>query len=259
MQALPNLKNLSDTEKDELIILLWKQIELRQAQCARIAGLEKEIKELKDKLAKNSCNSSKPPSSDGYGKPEPKSQRKKSRRSSSGQPGHKGSTLRQVEHQNFIHEHEVSHCAHCHANLLNQAMIGHEARQVFDLPEIKAAVTEHRTHIKICSHCNTRVKAEFPESVTQPVQYGHRVSAEATYLSQYQRLPYQRLQEFFHDLFQLKMSQGTLNNILGRDYQQLGKFEDSIKEIVRTSGAVHFDESGIRLKKIGRASCRERV
>lgn len=249
MQALPNLKNLSDTEKDELIILLWKQIELLQAQCARIAGLEKEIKELKNTLAKNSRNSSKPPSSDGYGKPTPKSQRKKSGRSSGGQPGHKGSTLRQVEHPDFIHEHEVSHCAYCHADLSNQAVIDHEARQVFDLPEIKVAVTEHRAHIKTCSHCNTRVKAEFPEGVTQPVQYGHRVYAVATYPSQYQRLPYQRLQEFFHDLFQLRMSQGTLNNILGKGYQQLGKFEDFIKEILRTSGVVHFDESGIRLKK----------
>ncbi|MCF6258051.1 MAG: DUF6444 domain-containing protein, partial [Gammaproteobacteria bacterium] len=43
------------------------------AQSTRIAGLEKEIEALKNRLAKNSRNSSKPPSSDGYGKPKPKS------------------------------------------------------------------------------------------------------------------------------------------------------------------------------------------
>ena len=88
MQTLPDLKTLSHTEKNELIILLSQQVELLQVQCARIAGLEKEIEALKNKLAKNSRNSSKPPSSDGYGKPKPKSQRKKSGRKSGGQPGH---------------------------------------------------------------------------------------------------------------------------------------------------------------------------
>ncbi len=77
MQPLPDLKTLSHTEKDELIILLSKQVELLQVQCARITGLKKEIEALKDKLAKNSRNSSKPPSSDGYGKPKPKASAKR--------------------------------------------------------------------------------------------------------------------------------------------------------------------------------------
>jgi transposase len=130
MQTLPDLKTLSGTEKDELVTMLWKQVELLQSQCARITGLKKEIEELKNKLAKTSRNSSKPPSSDGYDKPAPKSQRKKSGRLSGGQPGHKGSTLKQVEHPDHLHEYEVSHCVHCCADLSNQASIAHEARQV---------------------------------------------------------------------------------------------------------------------------------
>jgi transposase/uncharacterized small protein (DUF1192 family) len=252
MQALPDLKNLktlSGTEKDELIILLSKQVELLQTQCARIAGLEKEIEELKSKLAKNSRNSNKSLSSDGYDKPRPKSQRKKSGRSSGGQLGHKGSTLKQIEHPDHIHDHEVSHCTHCYADLSNQAVIAHEARQVFDLPEMKSVVSEHRAQIKICSHCNTRVKAEFPAGVTQSVQYGNRVHATATYLGQYQLLLYQRLQELFHDLFQIKLSQGTLNNILSKRHRYLEQFENAAKTVLMESDVVHFDESGIRLKK----------
>jgi len=242
MQALPwSCKHFSTSDPSAHSITI--------TQSARITGLEKDIEALKNRLATNSRNSSKPPSSDGYGQPKPKSQRKKSGRSSGGQPGHKGSTLRQVEHPDHIQEHTVSCCTHCRADLSNQAVITHEVRQVFDLPEIKVAVTEHRAQIKTCPHCGSRVNAQFPADVTQPVQYGNGVRATATYLSQYQLLPYQRLQELFQDLFKIKLSQGTLNNILSRGYQQLEPFEDSAKAALKTSSVVHFDESGLRLKK----------
>ncbi len=249
MQPPLDKRSLRVLDKDDLIALPLQQNEILMAQSARIAGLEKEIEALKSQLVKNSRNSSKPPSSDGYGKPHPKSQRKKNGRSSGGQPGHKGSTLKQVEHPDYTQEHTVSHCTHCQADLSSQAVITVDTRQVFDLPEIKVAVTEHRAHIKLCPHCNHRVKAKFPVAVTQSVQYGNGVRATATYLSQYQLLPYQRLQELFHDLFQIRLSQGTLNNILNRGHQQLEPFEGSAKAMLKTSGVVHFDESGIRLKK----------
>jgi len=133
--------------------------------------------------------------------------------------------------------------------LSEHASTQHEARQVFDLPEVNVCVTEHRAQIKTCPHCGTRVKAEFPAQVTQPVQYGNRVHATAAYLSQYQLFPYQRLQELFHDLFQIKLSQGTLNNILSRGHQKLETFDETIKTLLRRSDVVHFDESGIRLEK----------
>ena len=79
----------------------------------KVQQLEQQVKDLSDQLAKNSNNSSKPPSSDGYEKPQPKSTRKKSNKNSGGQPGHKGSRLEPVEHPDRIEIHAVDVCANC--------------------------------------------------------------------------------------------------------------------------------------------------
>ena len=72
---------------------------------------EAKIKELEARLGKNSQNSSKPPSSDGFKKPPPKSLREKSGKKSGGQPGHKGETLRQVETPDVVVDHTPSVCS----------------------------------------------------------------------------------------------------------------------------------------------------
>ncbi|MDQ7016324.1 MAG: IS66 family transposase, partial [Gammaproteobacteria bacterium] len=241
----PNLKNLTHAQKDELILFLWEQ---NQQLMRRVAQLEQEVTQLKEQLSKNSRNSSKPPSSDGYGKPQPKSQRKKSGRSSGGQRGHKGQTLKQVEHPDQTEDHEVTHCSHCAADLSTHDSSEYEARQVFDLPEIQLQVTEHRAQIKRCPHCEGRTKAAFPIGVTQAVQYGQRIQAMSTYLSHYQLLPYQRLQELFQDLFNVSLSQGTLMRQLAKGHEHLEGFECSLKEQLKASDVVHFDESGLRVK-----------
>ena len=40
---------------------------------------------------------------------------------------------------------------------------------------------------------------EFPQGVNGPIQYGVGVKAHAVYLSQYQLLPYNRIEEYFSD------------------------------------------------------------
>ena len=84
---------------------------------AKIAELEKVVKqqaariaELEKRLNKNSSNSSKPPSSDGLGKPpRTTSLRENGKRSSGGQKGHKGETLKQIESPDIVHAYGIIH------------------------------------------------------------------------------------------------------------------------------------------------------
>ena len=63
------------------------------AHTALITQLNQTIQELREQLNKNSKNSSKPPSSDGFKKPAPKSLRKPSGKKVGGQEGHQGTYL----------------------------------------------------------------------------------------------------------------------------------------------------------------------
>ena len=79
-------------------------------QTQLIAQLNQTIQELKEQLNKNSKNSSKPPSSDGFKKPAPKSLRKPSGKKAGGQNGHQGTHLAVITAPDKIVKHMPSAC-----------------------------------------------------------------------------------------------------------------------------------------------------
>ena len=216
----------------------------------RIGRLEDRVKELEDQLAKNSRNSSKPPSTDGFHRPVPKSMRQKSQHPTGGQPGHLGQTLQMSETPDHIKIHRVEYCERCGCSLADIPTDGIEKRQVHDVPTVKLIVTEHQAEPKICP-CGHINKAAFPEGVNATVQYGPEVKALAVYLKNYQFLPYERTCELMGDCFGVPMSEGTLDNFIGECHDRLEAPVKEIKEQITQTAVVHFDESGTRVGKDG--------
>ncbi len=223
---------------------------------SKLQKLEAQIKELEDQTSKNSRNSSKPPSSDEFDKPAPKSQREKTGRKAGGQKGHDGANLKMVESPDEKELHKVEVCACCQKSLRRQKADSIECRQVYDLPPLELIITEHQAEVKLCS-CGHVNRAGFPPGVNHYVQYGPNIKSLLVYMQDYQLLPYERTKEFVQDIFGHQLSTGTLYNIRQYAFGQLATFEERLKALLTVAVVAGFDETGIRImaKRLWLHSC----
>ena len=239
---------------DELAALVTAQATVIEQQAATIAGLQARVAELEAKAADlrrrlglNSTNSSKPPSTDGpFARPAPRSQRRRSGRKPGGQPGHPGANLERVACPDVIVEHRPAVCCDCGADLADAPSEGFTASQVFDLPEPRLQVTEHRM-VKLRCRWGHVTCADAPAGVSAPTQYGPGVHALAVYLAVAQHLPDERGVAACLDVGGAAVSEGFAHTALARAGQALTDFEVQVTKLIADEPVAHFDESGARI------------
>src|SRR5216683_477053 len=215
-----------------------------------IDALQERIKTLERQQAKDSHNSSLPPSSDRFVRA-PKSLRTKSGKKPGGQPGHRGHHLRQVQTPDEVLIHPVLCCEHCQQDLRAQKACVPERRQVIDLPDIRLWVTEHRAEEKQCPVCFHLTRAPFPVAVSAPVQYGTSIQTLATYLVEGQSVPYARASQLVQELLGVQLSAGSIATFVTTCHQQLAEVETHLKAALVKARVIHQDETGLRVGTTG--------
>lgn len=197
---------------------------------------------LVERLGLHSKNSSIPPSKDPNRKKEPK---EKGDKPVGGQKGHKGATLAQTDSPDEI---EVSLVERDKLPSGKYQDVGFIKRQVVDI-DIRKIITEYRAQI-LENEQGQRFVADFPDGVNSHIQYGSNIKAHAVYLSQYQLLPYNRIEEYFSDQLDIPISAGSLFNFNKQAFELITSSgaEEIIKNSLRSSmSTLHVDETGINI------------
>lgn len=242
MTSVPRFEReqLEQLDKETLIdIVLLLQDQLDE--------LSQRVQKLEDQAAKQSRNSSKPPSSDGLSKAKTRSLRRSAGRKPGGQEGHPGHTLTLRAEPDQIERHRLSACPHCATDLSTVDVSDYIRRQVFDVPPVQLAVTEHQAESKHCPGCHQQVQAAFPQAVTQPVQYGPHFKAQASYLNTYHFIPIARTCELLGDFYGHAPAWAFVAE--ANQAVEVG-CTPALAEIQRQllqANVAHFDESGVRV------------
>lgn len=223
-------------------------------QREQIATLLGRVRDLEARLAKDSHNSSKPPSSDGLKRqlPRTRSLRRKSGKKPGGQLGHPGETLHLVAEPDAVVEHRPAVCTACQMPLEDSAasqvvaVVARERRQVQDVPPIRLHVTEHQALSVRCPSCQQVTAGTFPPEASSRAQYGPRLRALAVYLVAQQFVPYARTRDLLADVTGARLSVGTLVEWVQQSAETLKPVEKNLKAALQRAPVLHSDETGVR-------------
>ena len=241
---------LEKLDREQLITLLLAALKQNYLLEQKIIEHTNRIIELENRLNMNSSNSSKPPSSDGYSKPVPKSQRKKSGKKPGGQHNHQGHGKSMADKVTETVLITPDKCPCCGENLENVAGQKTDTHYVMEMPPIAINVVEYINEEKTCPTCGKHISMEFPYEAKATQQYGPNLKAFIVLLAETGIVAMNRLAEIVEAVSGIKISSGTVVNTIEKCAKSLEKPVKDIKEAIKAAEVGHFDETGMRSQGI---------
>jgi transposase len=226
-------------------MLLRQAAELTQLR-GEVAQLKATVEELARRLARNSRNSSQPPSTDPPQAQGQRVRREASGRRPDGQPGHEGQTraLVPVEAVDVVIPLKLVRCAHCQHLLLGEDPQP-ERHQVTEIPPVWPVITEYQLHRVVCPACGEATRAVWPVGISTG-GFGPRVQAITALCTGAYHLSKRTTQTMLADLFGVSISLGTVANLEQAMVQALAEPVAEARAFVQAQPAAYLDETGWR-------------
>jgi len=211
-----------------------------KAQAAEIDQLKAANAALREIINKNSGNSSKPPSSDGFKKIH--NSRVKTGKSPGGQIGHKGNPPKYFTNPTKIIEVKMKNCR-C-GGKIHYSEESYTKKQLAEL-EIKTNVLEYREYTGVCECCGRSVMNRSP--LRDRITYGNKLKSFINMLSVEGNISINRLRQILFEISGglLRLSEGTICKWNKDLSKLLTPSIQTIKEKLLVSPVLHKDETGI--------------
>jgi transposase len=233
--------------KKELENLVNAQAEIIAQLRNELAEARERIKELESQINKNSGNSSKPPSSDGFKKPLVKSLRQASGKKPGAQKGHEGSGLKLTREPDKYEAHQPSNCIRCkNAPICAAKRTVAETRHVVDIV-VEPLITAHVALEVVCPQNGKIYTGNLPVEASGSIQYGVNIEALAVSLNTIGMVSINRTHEILSDVFGVPISTGTIAGMIKDCAEAVKDTVAEIKEAVLEETIVHFDETGTKV------------
>ncbi len=211
-----------------------------------VAALRNQRDKFKAMLNKNSTNSSKPPSTDGFREAKAASTRRKSGKKPGGQLGHPGHTVIPFLNPTKIVEKKPSAICSCGGQI--NCQIQYTPKQLVDI-SIEVEIVEERRFDGQCETCGKFHHGELSEAFVNPVQYGSNVKALVAILNGYGNVPVNKTVEILSGISGgvLNLSEATVVNIQKGLAENLHETIEMIKQRLIACNVLGADETGCRI------------
>lgn len=207
--------------------------------------LKSRLSRIEEQLAKNSQNSSQPPSQDGFRKPAV-AVKAKSQKHRGGQPGHAGHQPKfyELSALDMVIPHVPLVCPICGVGLRGVDPQPYR-HQILELPELRPQITEHQLHQLTCEHCGTATRAKLPDTVGVS-HYGERLTAAVGLLSSENYQSHSKVQTLLNRLFGIEISIASVNRLRQEISAALLLPVQAARQFVQGVPYLHSDETSFR-------------
>lgn len=238
MKELPDLKQLSNKEKDALIVGLWEElVKLRE----QVQGLQAGQKQPK----KTSKNSSLPPAK-GF----------KANVETSEQPSqpevkrvaHRIGGRKLTAHPDQIVVAKATVCSQCGVLVSEEEQQLQQVYERLELPPIRPVVTRVERYGGKCGCCGASYHAPVPVGLEPGSAFGKTLEVLITYLRYSHALSYERMSQLMDEVFGVQISEGAIANLLSRVREKLKNPVSQILERLQQSRLVCSDETSARVE-----------